>query len=217
MVYIKIAFHYFKMWHLFVCSLLDPPGPPSRPEVKDKTKSSISLAWKPPAKDGGSPIKGYIVEMQEEGTSDWKKVNEPDKLLTTCECVVPNLKELRKYKFRVKAVNEAGESEPSDTTGEIPATDIQGSLPYSACVFTLSDQTVTSMYRRRVCHLFEKCQLTAVPLPFQRFQRSSLTSEHRTAWCVKPAHRSESLLSSRGAQRQNHLGNLTERRRRQWR
>ncbi|XP_066202598.1 titin-like [Saccopteryx leptura] len=63
--------------------------------------------------------------MQEEGTTDWKRVNEPDALLTACEWVVPNLKGLRKYKFRVKAVNEAGESEPSDRTGEIIATDIQ--------------------------------------------------------------------------------------------
>lgn len=123
---------------MFLFFLLDPPGPPSCPEVKDKTKSSISLAWKPPAKDGGSPIKGYIVEMQEEGTTDWKRVNEPDKLLTSCECVVPNLKELRKYRFRVKAVNEAGESEPSDATGEIPATDIQGTSPHFIYVFIFS-------------------------------------------------------------------------------
>lgn len=68
--------------------------------------------------------------MQEEGTTDWKRVNEPDKLLTACECVVPNLQELKKYRFRVKAVNEAGESEPSEATGEIPATDIQGTSPY---------------------------------------------------------------------------------------
>ncbi|NXP27057.1 TITIN protein, partial [Scytalopus superciliaris] len=67
------------------------PGPPSCPEVKDKTKSSVALAWKPPQKDGGSPIKGYIVEMQDEGTTDWKKVNEGDKLFPTCECVIPNL------------------------------------------------------------------------------------------------------------------------------
>lgn len=123
---------------MFLFFLLDPPGPPSCPEVKDKTKSSISLAWKPPAKDGGSPIKGYIVEMQEEGTTDWKRVNEPDKLLTSCECVVPNLKELKKYRFRVKAVNEAGESEPSDATGEIPATDIQGTSPHFIYVFIFS-------------------------------------------------------------------------------
>ncbi|NXC56464.1 TITIN protein, partial [Aleadryas rufinucha] len=67
------------------------PGPPSCPEVKDKTKSSVALAWKPPQKDGGSPIKGYIVEMQDEGSTEWKKVNEGDKLFPTCECVVPNL------------------------------------------------------------------------------------------------------------------------------
>lgn len=102
------------------------PGAPSCPDVKDKTKNSVSLAWKKPDKDGGSPIKGYVVEMQEEGSSEWKKVNEPDKLFPTCECVVPNLQELKKYKFRVKAVNAAGESEPSLATGEIPVKDILG-------------------------------------------------------------------------------------------
>lgn len=145
------------MWCPFVYSLLDPPGPPSCPEVKDKTKSSISLAWKPPAKDGGSPIKGYIVEMQEEGTTDWKRVNEPDKLLTTCECVVPNLKELRKYRFRVKAVNEAGESEPSDTTGEIPATDIQGTHLTQLMRSPFLDHTVELMSCRWSPYLFNKC------------------------------------------------------------
>lgn len=105
---------------------LVPPGAPSCPEVKDKTKSTISLAWKPPQKDGGSPIKGYIVEMQEEGSPDWKKVNEGDKLFPTNECVVPHLRELRKYRFRIKAVNAAGESEPSLPTSEIPCKEIQG-------------------------------------------------------------------------------------------
>lgn len=64
--------------------------------------------------------------MQEEGSLDWKNVNEPDKLFPTCECTVPNLKELRKYRFRVKAVNAAGESEPSLATSEIPCKEILG-------------------------------------------------------------------------------------------
>lgn len=64
--------------------------------------------------------------MQDEGSTDWKKVNEGDKLFPTCECVIPNLKELRKYRFRVKAVNAAGESEPSPATSEIPVQDILG-------------------------------------------------------------------------------------------
>lgn len=113
-----------KKYFLFLVTVA--PGAPSCPDVKDKTKNSVSLAWKKPEKDGGSPIKGYLVEMQEEGSSDWNKVNEPDKLFPTCECVVPNLQELKKYKFRVKAVNAAGESEPSLATGEIPVKEIQG-------------------------------------------------------------------------------------------
>lgn len=68
--------------------------------------------------------------MQEEGSTDWKKVNEGDKLFPTCECVAPNLKELRKYRFRVKAVNAAGESEPSLATSEIPAKEILGKSPW---------------------------------------------------------------------------------------
>lgn len=95
--------------------------------------------------------------MQEEGTTDWKRVNEPDKLLTTCECVVPNLKELRKYRFRVKAVNEAGESEPSDTTGEIPATDIQGTHLTQLMRSPFLDHTVELMYWRWSPYLFNKC------------------------------------------------------------
>lgn len=116
---------------MFYVYSLVPPGAPSCPDVTDRTKSTISLAWKPPQKDGGSPIKGYIVEMQEEGSTDWKNVNEPDKLFPTCECVVPNLQELRKYRFRVKAVNAAGESEPSLATSEIPCKEIQGKASWN--------------------------------------------------------------------------------------
>eukprot|EP00061_Rhincodon_typus_P019022 g48455.t1 len=57
--------------------------------------------------------------MQEEGSPDWTRASDPDKLLPNCEYVVPNLQALRKYKFRIKAVNAAGESEPSLPTSEI--------------------------------------------------------------------------------------------------
>lgn len=48
-----------------MCTLA-PPGIPV-PFVNDMSKSTVSLSWTPPATDGGSKIKGYIVEMQEEG------------------------------------------------------------------------------------------------------------------------------------------------------
>uniref|UniRef100_A0A673BBV7 Roundabout, axon guidance receptor, homolog 2 (Drosophila) n=1 Tax=Sphaeramia orbicularis TaxID=375764 RepID=A0A673BBV7_9TELE len=37
------------------------PGPPSKPEVTDVTKSSISLSWEP-GPEAGSPVSSYVIE-----------------------------------------------------------------------------------------------------------------------------------------------------------
>lgn len=37
------------------------PGPPSKPEVTDVTKSSISLSWEP-GPESGSPVSSYVIE-----------------------------------------------------------------------------------------------------------------------------------------------------------
>lgn len=103
--------------------LLEPPTPPGHPEVKDKTKSSITLTWSPPDRDGGSPVKGYIVEVHEEGSPDWRRVNPVDKLHPSTEITVTDLKEGKKCKFRIYAVNTAGNSEPAKT-GDILVQDI---------------------------------------------------------------------------------------------
>lgn len=39
---------------------VDPPGPPTTPDITDITSSAISLRWKPPQKDGGSQVTGTI-------------------------------------------------------------------------------------------------------------------------------------------------------------
>lgn len=93
----------------------DVPGSPGAPEVKDKTKSSITLGWSPPDKDGGSPIKGYIIELHEEGSPDWRRMTPADKLHPFTEFTVPDLREGKKCKFRIYAVNAAGQSEPAKT------------------------------------------------------------------------------------------------------
>lgn len=96
--------------------------------MKDKTKSSVTLAWSPPDKDGGSPIKGYIVEVQEEGVEGWRRVNEPDKLILTPSHTVSGLGENKKCRFRIVAVNAAGESEPSPRTADTIVQDILGKI-----------------------------------------------------------------------------------------
>ncbi|XP_064868260.1 titin-like [Oncorhynchus nerka] len=92
------------------------PGMPAPPEVADKTKHSVSLTWSPPEKDGGSSIKGYIVEIQDEASSVWNRITDLETLHETTEITVPSLKELKHYKFRVTAVNDIGESDPSPKT-----------------------------------------------------------------------------------------------------
>lgn len=98
---------------------------PAAPEIADKTKHSVTLSWKPPERDGGSPIKGYIIQIQDEGKSDWVRVNDPDTLHPTTEFTVPSLRELKRHRFRIIAVNDIGESDPSPRTGEVLVEDIQ--------------------------------------------------------------------------------------------
>lgn len=112
-------------------SVSDPPSSPGAPEVKDKTKNSITLSWSPPDKDGGSPIKGYIIEVHEEGCPDWRRVNPADKLHPSTELFVPDLKESKKCKFRIYAVNAAGNSEPA-RTAEILTQDILSKFGFLA-------------------------------------------------------------------------------------
>lgn len=103
---------------------------PAAPEIADKTKHSVTLSWKPPERDGGSPIKGYIIQIQDEGKSDWVRVNDPDTLHPTTEFTVPSLRALKRHRFRIIAVNAIGESDPSPRTGEVLVEDIQRTSPF---------------------------------------------------------------------------------------
>ncbi|KAF3843790.1 hypothetical protein F7725_002639 [Dissostichus mawsoni] len=109
----------------FAVDPITPPSMPAAPEVVDKTKHSVTLAWTPPEKDGGSPVKGYIIEIQDEGSSGWQRVNDVDSLIPTTEFTMPSLRELKRYYFRVIAVNDIGESDPSPRTTEVLVQDVQ--------------------------------------------------------------------------------------------
>lgn len=91
--------------------LIGPPTAPERFMYTERTKSSITLDWKPPRSDGGSPILGYIVEKRRHDSKDFERVNA--RLCPKTSLLVEKLDELHMYEFRVKAVNEVGESEPS--------------------------------------------------------------------------------------------------------
>lgn len=94
----------------------DPPWPPGKPTVKDVAKTSCFLMWTKPEHDGGAKIDGYVIEMLKSGTMDWIRVAENISIL---EHFLKGLMEKQEYSFRVRAVNVAGESEPSEPSDPV--------------------------------------------------------------------------------------------------
>lgn len=90
------------------------PGTPSAPEklrYTDRSKDTITLTWQPPPSDGGCPIIGYYVEKMRSDSNEYEVANR--KLFTECCGTIENLSEDQEYQFRVKAVNEVGDGDPS--------------------------------------------------------------------------------------------------------
>lgn len=93
----------------------EEPAPPKRLDVVDTTNSTASLVWLKPEHDGGSRIRGYIVESRVKGTDKWVIYGE-SKLP---KMLVEGLTENTEYDFRVKAKNDAGISDPQGTFSSV--------------------------------------------------------------------------------------------------
>lgn len=92
----------------------DEPSKPGQPEIKDYDKDFVELQWQRPENDGGSPIVGYIIEKKDKFSPSWEKCADVTGDVTTG--IVPDLIEGTQYEFRIRAVNKAGQGEPSDAT-----------------------------------------------------------------------------------------------------
>jgi hypothetical protein len=93
--------------------VLDRPAACEGPlEAVEATKSTVTLQWNPPKDDGGSDIAGYIIEKCLEGTDTWVKC---PGIFIQPKATVKHLDEGKAYKFRVKAENIFGESDPLET------------------------------------------------------------------------------------------------------
>lgn len=95
-------------------TVFDVPGVPTAPEKLqciDRSKTTVTLTWQPPRSDGGSPIRGYYVEKMRQDSDEFDPANR--QICKDCTLTVENLSENMSYQFRVKAVNEVGDGEPS--------------------------------------------------------------------------------------------------------
>lgn len=102
-----------KQIHEFVS---DPPWAPGKPTVKDVAKTSAFLQWTKPEHDGGAKIESYIIELLKSGTDEWVRVVDG---IPSLEHFLRGLMEKQEYSFRVRAVNAAGESEPSEPSDPV--------------------------------------------------------------------------------------------------
>lgn len=98
------------------------PGPPGNLKLKDWSKSYADICWTKPTRDGGSPILGYVVEAQKSGSAQWDRINKD--LIKICAYRVPGLIEGMEYRFRIRATNKVGESEPRELAETVLAKDI---------------------------------------------------------------------------------------------
>ena len=98
-------------------------GSPARPggplEVTDVRAKKATLKWKKPEDDGGTPITHYQLEKLDLDTGKWIPCGEAP--ADAEEFKVEGLQPGKKYKFRVKAVNKEGASEPLESKEPVEA------------------------------------------------------------------------------------------------
>ncbi|KAG5837543.1 hypothetical protein ANANG_G00240440 [Anguilla anguilla] len=97
------------------------PGPPSKPQVTDVTKNSVSLSWQP-GLAGASAVSSYVIEAFSQSVSNsWQTVADHVK---TTQFTVRGLRPNTIYLFMVRAVNAQGLSDPSPMSEPVRTQDI---------------------------------------------------------------------------------------------
>ena len=105
--------------------------------MSDIFKDSCLLHWDRPQDDGGSPLTHYLIEQMDVSSARgaWRDVGEISADSQTFK--VQHLEEKNKYKFRIRAVNKIGHSEPADLQETVLAKDPWGTylLTYFILLF----------------------------------------------------------------------------------
>nr|XP_057935110.1 roundabout homolog 2 isoform X6 [Doryrhamphus excisus] len=97
------------------------PGPPSKPQVTDVTKNSVSLSWQA-GLVGASPVNSFVIEAFSQSVSNsWQTVADHVK---TTQYTIKGLRPNTIYLFMVRAVNNQGVSDPSPMSDPVRTQDI---------------------------------------------------------------------------------------------
>ncbi|XP_050955344.1 myosin light chain kinase, smooth muscle isoform X2 [Labeo rohita] len=106
--------------HTVTLNVIDLPQPPaSCPVAHVLSPHSLVLSWSGPSYDGGSAVTEYVVEVCESpsATDQWRELTAQCK--STSLRVTSGLQPQGEYRFRVRACNAVGVSEPSQESQPI--------------------------------------------------------------------------------------------------
>ena len=114
----------------------DPPTPPRGVTIVERVNNQVRLTWIEPKRDYGLPVTQYSIEYKDISSPYWSTCSQTKGDQHTT--MVDDLTYAHYYKFRVKAVNNAGVSTASEETKVIEIKD------YEKPVFDseISDKTV---------------------------------------------------------------------------
>uniref|UniRef100_A0A8C5T6Y8 Myomesin-3 n=1 Tax=Malurus cyaneus samueli TaxID=2593467 RepID=A0A8C5T6Y8_9PASS len=87
------------------------PGPPYDVRSSEVRDCSLQLHWEAPLYLGAGPVTGYFIDLCEEGSEEWKQINQQPTASTHMK--VSDLETGKCYIFRVRALNKAGVGPPS--------------------------------------------------------------------------------------------------------
>lgn len=82
-----------------------PDEPSGSIRIDEIDATSVSCSWDPPARDGGAPISGYVVEQRDAHRPGWVPVSDS---VSRPTFKFVNLIEGDEYVFRAAAVNRYG-------------------------------------------------------------------------------------------------------------
>uniref|UniRef100_A0A3B5L3E5 Uncharacterized protein n=1 Tax=Xiphophorus couchianus TaxID=32473 RepID=A0A3B5L3E5_9TELE len=97
------------------------PSAPSKPEVTDVSRTSITLSWRPNLNSGATPTSYIIEAFSHASGSSWQTLAEHVK---TESFVLKGLKPSAVYLFLVRAANAYGLSDPSSISDAVKTQDI---------------------------------------------------------------------------------------------
>ena len=122
------------------------PDPPQDLEATAVAHDRISLAWRPPEYDGGAPVTAYVVEATND-EREWEVLAELAPVLA-----YSHMDPARgpAWHYRVRAVNEAGASEPSNVASAVIDDPVQRTDRVSEAILPWFMATATSSAVRAI-------------------------------------------------------------------